>query len=141
VLVPVPNLQNSEIDWDKEKERFKNKVLQEIIKRTELKDLIENIEVERIITPKDWVEKYNVYYGATFNLGHNLSQMLYFRPRNKFECFENCYLVGGGTQPGSGLPTIFELGRITANLISEKYNLKFNHPAKLEEKIKTITHI
>jgi len=41
VLVPVPNLQNSEIDWDKEKERFKNKVLQEIIKRTELKDLIE----------------------------------------------------------------------------------------------------
>jgi phytoene desaturase len=135
VLVPVHNLQNSETDWEKEKELFKNKVLQEIIKRTELKDLLENIEVEKIITPKDWRDKYNVYYGATFNLGHNLSQMLYFRPRNKFECFDNCYLVGGGTHPGSGLPTIFESGRISANLICKKYNVKFKQPSSLEEKI------
>ncbi len=126
ILVPVSNLK-AEIDWEKEKENFKDIVLNEVIKRTELKDLKENIEIEKIITPLNWQNDFNVYYGATFNLAHNLSQMLYFRPRNKFECFENCYLVGGGTHPGSGLPTIFESARITANLISEKYGLRIKN--------------
>ncbi len=44
-------------------------------------------------------------------------QMLYLRPHNKFECFDNMYIVGGGTHPGSGLPTIYESGRIAANMI------------------------
>lgn len=134
VLVPVANLK-SNIDWDKEKEPFKKRVLEEIIKRTEMKDLLENIEVEKVYTPYTWRNDYNVYYGATFNLGHNIMQMLYFRPRNKFECFDNCYLVGGGTHPGSGLPTIYESGRISANLICKKYGVKFKPPTTLEDKI------
>ena len=32
------------------------------------------------------------------------------------------YKVGGGTHPGSGLPTIYESARISANLI-DKYEL------------------
>jgi len=80
---------------------------------------------EKSITPENWQKNYNVYLGATFNLGHNLMQMLYFRPHNKFEEIENCYLVGGGTHPGSGLPTIYESGRITANLISKRYGIDF----------------
>jgi phytoene desaturase len=66
-----------------------------------------------------------VYLGATFNLAHNLSQMIYFRPRNRFEELDRCYLVGGGTHPGSGLPTIYESGRITANLLSRYHNVPF----------------
>ena len=100
-------------------------------------DLLENIEIEKVITPINWRDDYNVYYGATFNLGHNIKQMLYFRPRNKFECFDNCYLVGGGTHPGSGLPTIYESGRISANLICEKYGVKFKKPTSLKEKFVT----
>ncbi len=134
ILVPVPNLK-ADVDWEKEKEPFRKRVLEEVVKRTELKDLQDNIEVEKIITPFEWRDNYNVYYGATFNLGHNLTQMLYFRPRNKFECFDNCYLVGGGTHPGSGLPTIYESGRISANLICEKYGIKFNPPLSLNDKI------
>lgn len=117
ILVPVANLK-ANINWETEKINFRNKVIDEVKKRAKLYDLEENIEVEHIITPQDWQQDYNVFLGATFNLGHNLSQMLYFRPRNKFECFENLYLVGGGTHPGSGLPTIYESGRIAANLIS-----------------------
>ena len=67
----------------------------------------------------------NVQFGAIFNLAHSLSQMLYFRPRNKFEELDNCYLVGGGTHPGSGLPTIYESGRIAANLISRRHDVEF----------------
>lgn len=116
VLVPVPN-NSGGIDWDREKERFRRLVLDKIIEKTELKDIEEHIEAEKIITPLDWERDYSVYKGATFNLSHKLSQMLYFRPHNKFQEFRNCYLVGGGTHPGSGLPTIIESGRISANLI------------------------
>jgi len=45
--------------------------------------------------------------------------MLYFRPHNRMKGFENLYLVGGGTHPGSGLPTIFESARISSNMLSE----------------------
>ena len=43
--------------------------------------------------------------------------MLWMRPNNRFEEVENLYLVGGGTHPGSGLPTIYESGRISSKLI------------------------
>ena len=49
--------------------------------------------------------------------------MLWKRPQNKFESFNNLYLVGGGTHPGSGLPTILESGRITGKLICANMGL------------------
>ena len=70
-----------------------------------------------MVTPRVWESEFSVFEGATFNLAHNLSQMLYFRPRNRFG--RNVYLVGGGTHPGSGLPVIFEGARITARLLVE----------------------
>jgi phytoene desaturase len=60
-------------------------------------------------------------------MAHSWDQMLYLRPHNEFEKFSNCYLVGGGTHPGSGLPTIFESARISSNLICQKYEIP--HPA------------
>ena len=82
------------------------------------RDIRRRIEVERVITPTDWESKVNVYNGAVFNLAHSLDQMLYLRPHNKLQEFDGCYLVGGGTHPGSGLPTIYESGRIAADLIA-----------------------
>lgn len=133
ILAPVANLKG-DIDWKKEKEGFRNRLLDAVVDRTEMKDLREHIEVEEVYTPETWRDTFNVYYGATFNLGHNIMQMLYFRPRNRFECLKNCYLVGGGTHPGSGLPTIYESGRIASNLISKKYGVPFTPPGPLETK-------
>lgn len=119
VLVPVPN-NKSGIDWEKEKPDLRNRVLDMLETRGGYKGLRDNIEEELIVTPKDWEEKHSVYLGATFNLGHSVNQMLYYRPHNEFEEFKNCYLVGGGTHPGSGLPTIYESGRISAELIMKR---------------------
>ncbi len=124
ILVPVPN-NSFEIDWSVNKNLYREKILKELERRTELKDIRQHIKAEKIITPSDWESDYAVYYGATFNLGHNLGQMLFFRPHNKFEELDNTYLVGGGTHPGSGLPTIYESGRIASNIISKKYGIKF----------------
>ncbi len=119
VLVPVPN-NKSCIDWDTEKQNFRNRILDALETRGGYEGLKGNIEEEKIVTPKDWSDNHSVYLGATFNLAHNVGQMLYFRPHNEFEEFKNCYLVGGGTHPGSGLPTIYESGRISAELIMKK---------------------
>lgn len=123
VLVPVPN-QKSEIDWNKEKKAFRDCVMKALIERAKMSDLEDHIREEIIFTPQTWQDM-NIQYGATFNLAHSFMQMLYFRPRNKFEELDNCYLVGGGTHPGSGLPTIYESGRIAANLISKQHSIPF----------------
>jgi len=55
--------------------------------------------------------------------------MLHRRPHNEFEEFRNCYLVGGGTHPGSGLPVIYESARISADLIAERFGAARSHLA------------
>lgn len=121
ILVPVAN-KKAKIDWNKEKQAFRDRVLDILESRTSLKDLRQHIVAERMITPDDWEQDANVYLGATFNLAHTLDQMLYLRPHNKFEELDHCYLVGGGTHPGSGLPTIYQSGRIAADMISKVYD-------------------
>ena len=124
VLVPVPNNKITG-EWTEDRSReYRNRIIARIQERTTMKDLEKHIKVEKIITPKDWQTQYNVHYGATFSLAHNLMQMLCFRPGNRFEEFKNCYLVGGGTHPGSGLPTIYESARISSRLLSKKIPLK-----------------
>lgn len=116
ILAPVPN-NFSEIAWDDVKEDYRTLLIKTLEKRLGLTDLASHIEEELIVTPIDWEQKMNVYQGATFNLGHQLNQMMTFRPHNHFAPYENCWLVGGGTHPGSGLPIIIESARISANLI------------------------
>lgn len=118
VLVPVSNLA-ANFPWNEKKKELRDLIVGLIKEKTELKDIEEHIEVEKIITPEDWATTFNVYNGAVFNLSHSLDQMLYLRPHNRYDDVKNMYLVGGGTHPGSGLPTILESGRIAANLISE----------------------
>lgn len=124
VLVPVANLR-APVDWLAKRESFRDVVLRNIEERSSMKDIRAHIKEEKIIGPREWRDDLNVYDGATFNLAHNLTQMIYLRPRNKFEEVGNCYLAGGGTHPGSGLPTIYESGRIAANLISRAHQVPF----------------
>ena len=123
VLVPVPN-RTARIDWAKETSAFRERVVAALEKRAGMDGLPGHIREEIVFTPQTWQDM-NIQFGATFNLAHSLGQMLYFRPHNIFEELDNCYLVGGGTHPGSGLPTIYESGRIAANLIARRYGAQF----------------
>lgn len=115
VLVPVTQ-QHPNVDWTKERDRYRRVVLDQLA-RIGLTDVERRIRFERVITPADWERRLGIYRGATFNLAHNLGQMLHLRPRNRFEEFDGMYLVGGGTHPGSGLPVIFESARISSKLL------------------------
>jgi phytoene desaturase len=115
ILVPVPH-QNPNVDWSKERDGFRDRVLRQISKAGFV-DVERRIRYERVITPADWDQQYEIHKGATFNLAHSLDQMLFMRPHNRFEDVEGVYLVGGGTHPGSGLPVIFESARISTRLL------------------------
>ncbi|MEM6688479.1 MAG: phytoene desaturase family protein [Planctomycetota bacterium] len=115
VLVPVTH-QTENVDWSDRKSEFRELTLDKL-SAIGLRDIRDRIEVEHCITPDDWASDYAIYKGATFNLAHNLGQMLHKRPRNRFEEVDGMYLVGGGTHPGSGLPVIYESSRITSRLL------------------------
>ncbi|QEF99439.1 All-trans-zeta-carotene desaturase [Stieleria maiorica] len=122
VLVPVTH-QTGSIDWEKEAPAFRELTLDRM-GQIGLGDLRDRIRTEHMITPQGWNEDYAIYKGATFNLAHNLGQMLHKRPRNRFEELGGVYLVGGGTHPGSGLPVIYESSRITSGLVLKDFNGK-----------------
>jgi len=124
VLVPMPN-NDSGLDWDSHCQQVREQVLDTLGARLGLNDIRRHIECEKIITPQTWQTEEHVHKGATSSLAHKYSQMLYWRPHNRFEELDNCYLVGGGTHPGSGLPTIYESARISANLICKKHQVTF----------------
>jgi phytoene desaturase len=132
VLVPVTH-QHPNVNWSQESLRYRELVLDRL-SQVGLNDVRSRIRYERVITPNDWDQRYQIYNGATFNLAHNLRQMLHWRPRNRFEDLDAVYLVGGGTHPGSGLPVIFESARISSRLLIEDLGLTPNfdlsiHPA------------
>jgi phytoene desaturase len=120
-LAPVTH-QHPNVDWNRERDRFRALMLRQIAKAG-FGDVEERIRFERVITPQDWDQKYEIHQGATFNLAHSLDQMLHLRPHNRFEDVDGVYLVGGGTHPGSGLPVIFESARISSRLLLSELGL------------------
>jgi phytoene desaturase len=114
VLVPVPNTHDS-IVWDDIKDDYRELIVKQLAKLG-YDGIDDHIVSETIVTPDDWGAS-DVYRGAVFNLTHDLKQMLWRRPHNRFEEANNLYIVGGGTHPGSGLPTIFESARISSKLL------------------------
>ncbi len=119
VLAPVTH-QHANVDWSRQRDRFRRLMLRQIAKAG-FTGVESRIRFERVITPADWDERYEIHRGATFNLSHTLDQMLHLRPRNRFEDLDNVYLVGGGTHPGSGLPVIFQSALITSRLLLEDH--------------------
>ncbi len=122
VLAPVGHNRPGGIDWQAEQPRFRQQTLDRL-GEIGIPELEKRIRYEKVLTPHGWEDELRIFRGATFNLSHSLDQMLYLRPRNRFEDLQSVYLVGGGTHPGSGLPVIFESARISARLIAQDLRL------------------
>ena len=121
VLLPVTH-QHKNVDWAKEAPAFRNLAIKQL-EKVGIHGLEDRIRYEHVVTPNDWEHGYEIYRGATFNLAHNLQQMLTNRPKNRFDDLESVYLVGGGTHPGSGLPVIYESARITSRLLAQDFGV------------------
>ncbi len=122
VLIPVPNLHRDILDI-----RSYTKTLRSVvfgtINRTFGIRLEELIEVEHEFYPNDFIQRYNIEYGATFGLAHTLFQSAFFRPANRDKAVQNLYYVGASTQPGGGLPVVIASSHIAAGLIEKEIPL------------------
>ena len=124
LLIPVSH-RHPNIDWRREAGRYREVALDQL-ERMGIQGVRGRIRYEKMLTPDDWQDGYEIYRGATFNLSHDLTQMLHLRPHNRFEDLEGVYLVGGGTHPGRGLPVIYSSARITSNLLLEDLGISLD---------------
>jgi phytoene desaturase len=131
VLALVPNTRSS-IDWKQEAATMRDRVLRMLTKRSGF-DVTPHVQAEAMLTPTDWEDGYNVSHGAVFGPTHNIGQLLAFRMPNRLPSPHNVYLAGGGTNPGSGLPTILESGRIVTRLLCEEHGIDFPSSRPLPE--------
>jgi len=129
LLIPVTH-RHPNVDWRREALRFREIALDQF-ERIGIHGIRERIRYEKMITPDDWQDDYEIYRGATFNLSHDLNQMLHLRPHNRFEDLAGVYLVGGGTHPGSGLPVIYSSARIASDLLLEDLGID---PRQLDQR-------
>jgi phytoene desaturase len=125
VLVPTPNDKPGDctVDWHWAKGELRERTLCQLEQVFGLKDIRRRIRAERLVTPADWKSE-RIANGATFNLAHNIGQMLHRRPHHRLQGFDNLWMVGGGTHPGSGLPVIFLSSEITTRLICAEEGIR-----------------
>lgn len=123
ILIPVPNMDNNNIDFNAFEDKIRKLVFSKINKflGCRLEDLI---EVEYKFYPQDFITRYNIKNAATFGLSHNLMQSAFFRPANIDPKIGNLYYAGASTQPGGGLPVVIAGSRIVADLITKDANLR-----------------
>jgi phytoene desaturase len=74
---------------------------------------------EHILTPQDFEERYLSPYGSGFSLEPRIFQSAWFRPHNVSEDIENLYLVGAGTHPGAGIPSVVTSSEVLSQLVSD----------------------
>jgi len=118
VLMPTPNLKTG-MNWAAEKDAARRAVIGQLRDRFGIRDIEQRIETEIICTPDDWRAQ-GINFGATFNMAHNLGQMLHKRVQHRMTGVDGLWFVGGGTHPGSGLPVIFLSAQIAAGLLENE---------------------
>ncbi|MFW9968143.1 MAG: phytoene desaturase family protein, partial [Candidatus Thorarchaeota archaeon] len=117
---PVANL-DSKTDWERRKEEFSEHILHTIDQRV-LPGLIDNLAVKSVFTPADYESELSSYKGAAFQLQPLLMQSGWFRPHNRSRDVKGLYLVGAGTHPGAGVPSVIMSADITTKEIFKDYS-------------------
>lgn len=114
VLVNAPFLSEN-FQWTFENTvSYKNKVLDKI---EEFGISIKNrIKFTEIITPEDFLKRFNSEFGSLYGLSSNSNSLLYKRPKNKSKLYKNLYFAGGNSHPGGGIPLCFLSAKIISKL-------------------------
>ncbi|MEX0646264.1 MAG: phytoene desaturase family protein [Balneolaceae bacterium] len=107
VLVNAPYIQPSGLT-DKDVDTcYADFIIDELEKRG-LTGLRGSIEVQKILTPADFLNNYGSNRGSIYGTSSNSRLSAFMRPRNKLRGFKNLYQVGGSTHPGGGIPLVIQ---------------------------------
>lgn len=75
-----------------------------ISQRVGIADFAQRIVAQRIIGPKDFVQRYHSLKGSALGPAHTLQQSAFFRGRNTSRKVAGLYYAGATTVPGVGVP-------------------------------------
>lgn len=103
---------------------FEGRYADQLIARLEASGMpgLASAAVSRKITaPVDWRDRFTAFLGSIYGLGnkHNVLGGS-FRPLNFQKDVPGLYFVGGGVQPGAGMPMVVQSGKITAERIARE---------------------
>ncbi len=123
-VVPVGHMNESKPqDWEQVRDQAREKIFDRLSKYG-VTDVEPHIKFEMTYTPQSWQKRYNLLKGATHGLSHKLTQLAYFRPKNRHARYHNLYFAGASTHPGTGLPTAMISGRLVANRIMDDLSIE-----------------
>lgn len=84
--------------------RYSEHYLQQLEAMSGIHDLRRRIVVQEIRTPDYFGEAFHAWQNTALGMSHTLRQTAILRPSVKSKKLRNLYYVGGGTQPGIGVP-------------------------------------
>ena len=118
VLSPVPHLGSpgDQIDWEKEKESYADRILL-ALEKSIVPDLRKHLVSKLIFTPRDFASRLDAFHGSAFQFEPILTQSAWFRPHNVSEDVQGLYLCGAGTHPGAGVPGVLSSAKLLDRVI------------------------
>ena len=114
-LSVVPNL-SSGTDWPAITEQYRDAIAT-VLQDSVLPGLKDHIVTSRVTTPQDFQDRLWSFKGAGFGLEPVITQSAWFRPHNRSEDIQNLFLVGAGTQPGAGVPSVLMSAKMLEQVV------------------------
>jgi phytoene desaturase len=118
-LSPVPNLHGADsVDWAQMQETYRER-LASVLNDHLIPGFADHLSASHVLTPADFETRYLSPHGAGFSLEPRIFQSAWFRPHNISEEFGNLYLVGAGTHPGAGIPSVVTSSEVLSQLVPD----------------------
>ena len=100
VLVPLP----ASLNQPEHIEAVADRYLRQLEEMAGIPDLRQRIVYKSYRTPRDFAELFNSWNGTALGMAHLLKQSAFWRPGARSKKVRNLMYVGGGVQPGIGIP-------------------------------------
>ena len=118
-LSPVPNLHGeNSVDWAKMGETYRQNVAR-VLEDKLIPGFESKLSASEYFTPDTFQSRYLSPHGAGFSLEPRIFQSAWFRPHNISEEVANLYLVGAGTHPGAGIPSVVTSSEVLTQLVPD----------------------
>ncbi len=118
VLVHTPYLRPGH-DWKAMLPGYRKTILNKLKATAGLEDIEERIVTERVLTPEDIHERYQVLNGAIYGLASHGRISGTIKPSNRSPDVAGLYLAGGSAHPGPGMPMALMSGWIAADALDK----------------------
>lgn len=116
VLVHTPFLRPHH-DWSRMLPAYRRVILDKLKRAGGMEDIEERIVTERILTPQDIHDRYQVLNGAIYGLASHGRFTGTLKPSNRSGDVDGLYLAGGSAHPGPGMPMALMSGWIAADAL------------------------